>query len=124
MLRDKLRDQVNLGGQLFIEFSQILTDFFNLNLTSIRTRKQTSTSSSPSASPQKKVKTHQNSIQADLNKLQELIWKKDSKNSSSVLKEVQGKVTRFSIETDEKNHEISTLKTDNLQLMKDLNSAK
>ena len=123
-LRDKLRDQVNLGGQLFTEFSQILTDFFNLNLTSIRTRKPTSTSSSPSASPQKKVKTHQNSIQADLDRLQELISKKDSKNSSSVLKEVQGKVTRFFIETDEKNHEISTLKTDNLQLMKDLNSAK
>jgi len=123
-LREKLRGQVNLGGQLFMEFSQILTDFFNLNLTRIRTRKQTSTSSSPIASPQTNVKIHQNLIQADLIKLQQLLSKKDFKSSSSFLKEVQGKVKKFSQETDEKNQEISKLKTDNLQLMKDLNSAK
>lgn len=123
-LRDKLRDQVNLSGQLFTEFSQLLTDFFNLNLTSIRTRKQTSPSSSPSTSPQKKLKAPPNLILADLNKLQELILKKDFKNSSSIIREVQAKVTRISNETDEKNHEISKLKTDKSQLIKDLSSAK
>ena len=124
LLREKLQEKVKLGGQLFKEFSQLLIDFFNLNLSKIRvTRKQTNSSIAPPPGTSPK-KINQDKVQADLNKLQDLLSKKDFKKAQSILKEVQSKVSKLSKESDEEIQEILTLKTENLQMMKEMNSVK
>lgn len=93
-LKLMIQEKVKLSGQLFFDFSQLVTDFFNLKISQGVTYKKPS---SPQTSPGKtQPRPNCNRmILNDLNKLQDCVDKRDFKRSPLLLKELRHNATNL-----------------------------
>jgi len=123
-LKTLIMEKVKLSGQLFFDFTQLVTDFFNLKLSQgVTYKKQSSPQTSPPRAMTPKANGN-NLILASLNKLQDCMDKREYKKSPLLLKELCNNVNNLVKQMEVIQNDSANMKEEVASIAEELAKAK